>query len=48
MISYTEIDSPVGRLLLKTDGIALTGIYFDMPGRSPGEIRRAARHDGRT
>lgn len=43
MISYTEIDSPVGRLLLTTDGSALTGVYFDMPGRSPRELERWTR-----
>ena len=32
MNSYTYIDSPIGRLLLSTDGEALTGIDMDVPG----------------
>lgn len=39
MISYSEIETPVGRLILSTNGAALTGIYFDGPGLPPGELR---------
>jgi len=28
---YTHVDSPIGRLLLKSDGVALTGLYMDVP-----------------
>jgi methylated-DNA-[protein]-cysteine S-methyltransferase len=31
MISYTYVDSPIGRLLLCTDGRFLTGVYMDLP-----------------
>jgi methylated-DNA-[protein]-cysteine S-methyltransferase len=31
--AYTYVDSPVGRLMLKTDGQALTGLSFDVSGR---------------
>ena len=30
---YTYLDSPIGRLLLCSDGVALTGLYMDVPGR---------------
>lgn len=39
MVSYSEYDSPVGRLLLLSDGEALTGLWMDMPvpgGALPG------------
>jgi methylated-DNA-[protein]-cysteine S-methyltransferase len=32
---YTTIDSPIGRLLLHSDGVALTGLYMDVPSRPP-------------
>jgi methylated-DNA-[protein]-cysteine S-methyltransferase len=32
---FTYTDSPIGRLLLRSDGDALTGIYMDMPGGPP-------------
>jgi methylated-DNA-[protein]-cysteine S-methyltransferase len=32
---YTTIDSPIGRLLLHSDGAALTGLYMDVPSRPP-------------
>jgi methylated-DNA-[protein]-cysteine S-methyltransferase len=35
MISYTYIESPIGRLMIRTDGVALTGLYMDVPGRNP-------------
>jgi methylated-DNA-[protein]-cysteine S-methyltransferase len=35
MIYYARIDSPIGRLLLSTDGAALTGLYMDVPSRPP-------------
>jgi methylated-DNA-[protein]-cysteine S-methyltransferase len=44
MISYTEIDSPVGRLILRTNDIALTGIYFDGPSPPPGELEHWTRN----
>ena len=28
---YTYIDSPIGRLLLHSDGVAVTGLYMDVP-----------------
>lgn len=35
---YTCVDSPIGRLLLQSDGLALTGLYMDVPGRFvPGQ-----------
>jgi methylated-DNA-[protein]-cysteine S-methyltransferase len=33
MIVYVTVDSPLGRLLLQTDGVSLTGLYMDVPGR---------------
>lgn len=33
MNCYGEIDSPIGRLLLLTDGEALTGVYFEAADR---------------
>jgi methylated-DNA-[protein]-cysteine S-methyltransferase len=38
MISYVDIASPIGQLILKTDGEALTGIYSDLPSRPPREL----------
>lgn len=35
MMSYTTLESPIGRLLLLTDGEALTGVYMDLPGKPP-------------
>lgn len=35
MNSYTYVDSPIGRLLLHSDGVALTGLYMDVPGHPP-------------
>jgi methylated-DNA-[protein]-cysteine S-methyltransferase len=32
---YTYVDSPIGRLLLQSDGTALTGLYMDVPSRPP-------------
>jgi len=29
---YTFVDSPIGRLLLQSDGVVLTGLYMDVPG----------------
>jgi methylated-DNA-[protein]-cysteine S-methyltransferase len=43
MISYTEIDSPVGRLILRTNGTSLTAIYFDGPSPLPGELDQWTR-----
>jgi methylated-DNA-[protein]-cysteine S-methyltransferase len=33
MITYTYVDSPIGRLSLHSDGVALTGLYMDVAGR---------------
>jgi methylated-DNA-[protein]-cysteine S-methyltransferase len=55
--SYTYVDSPIGRLLLHSDGVALTGLYMDVPGRprgmehwaedgSAGPLRETARQLG--
>jgi methylated-DNA-[protein]-cysteine S-methyltransferase len=33
--SYTYVDSPIGRLLLHSDGVALTGLYMDVPDHPP-------------
>jgi methylated-DNA-[protein]-cysteine S-methyltransferase len=33
MISYAIVDSPIGRLWLQADGLSLTGLYMDVPGR---------------
>jgi methylated-DNA-[protein]-cysteine S-methyltransferase len=33
MIAYVTVDSPIGQLLLQTDGVSLTGLYMDVPGR---------------
>jgi methylated-DNA-[protein]-cysteine S-methyltransferase len=33
MNAYVTVDSPIGRLLLRTDGVSLTGLYMDVPGR---------------
>ena len=38
MNSYTYVDSPIGRLLLKSDGECLTGVYMDVPSKSPREM----------
>ncbi len=39
MNSYTYVDSPVGRLLMSTDGEALTGIYMDLADGPAIEMR---------
>ena len=44
MNSYTHVDSPVGRLLLCSDGIALTGLYMDVPGHAPRGLERGVRN----
>jgi methylated-DNA-[protein]-cysteine S-methyltransferase len=33
---FTYVDSPIGRLLLISDGDALTGLHMDVPDREPG------------
>ena len=33
MNAYVTVDSPIGRLLLQTDGVSLTGLYMDVPDR---------------
>jgi methylated-DNA-[protein]-cysteine S-methyltransferase len=37
--SFTLVDSPIGRLLLSTDGEALTGIYMDPPDEPSPEMK---------
>ena len=32
--AYTYLDSPIGRLLLCCDGVAVTGLYMEVPGRA--------------
>lgn len=44
MISFSEIESPVGQLILRTNGTALTGIYFDGPNPPPRELRHWTRN----
>jgi methylated-DNA-[protein]-cysteine S-methyltransferase len=38
MNSYTHIDTPIGRLLLGTDGEALIRIDMDVPDRPPRDL----------
>ena len=38
MNTYTHIDSPLGRLLLCSDGEALTGLDMDVPGRARRDL----------
>jgi methylated-DNA-[protein]-cysteine S-methyltransferase len=33
MNAYLTVDSPIGRLVLQTDGVSLIGLYMDVPGR---------------
>jgi methylated-DNA-[protein]-cysteine S-methyltransferase len=33
MITFTIVDSPIGRLYLRANGCALTGLYMEVPGR---------------
>lgn len=45
MICYTRIESPIGLLILKSDGQALTGIYMtgiylDSPSETPRDLDR--------
>jgi methylated-DNA-[protein]-cysteine S-methyltransferase len=35
MNAYVIVDSPIGRLLLQTDGVSLTGLYMDVEDRPP-------------
>ena len=46
MNSYTHVDSPVGRLLLCSDGIALTGLYMDVPRHAPRGLEQAVESAG--
>ena len=41
MNRYTYLESPIGRLLLQTDGAALTGLTMDVAGRSPHGLTEA-------
>jgi methylated-DNA-[protein]-cysteine S-methyltransferase len=38
MTRYRYVESPIGRLLLQTDGKSLTGLYMDVPSRPPRGI----------
>jgi methylated-DNA-[protein]-cysteine S-methyltransferase len=38
MNSFTYVESPIGKLLLCTDGEALIGLYMDGPSDSPSEL----------
>jgi len=38
MTYFTYTDSPIGPLLLRSDGEALTGIYMDVPGGAPSGL----------
>jgi methylated-DNA-[protein]-cysteine S-methyltransferase len=49
--AWTHLDTPVGQLLLTTDGAALTGVWFERhrdgdDGRPSAALRAAARDDG--
>jgi methylated-DNA-[protein]-cysteine S-methyltransferase len=35
---YAHMDSPIGRLLLRSDGVALTGLYMDACGQPLPEV----------
>ncbi len=39
MNTYTYLDSPIGRLLLRSDAVALTGLYMDVPGHAPRDMQ---------
>ena len=43
---HTHVDSPVGRLLLCSDGVALTGLYMDVPGRAPRGVEHGVENAG--
>jgi methylated-DNA-[protein]-cysteine S-methyltransferase len=36
--TYTYVESPIGRLLLRSDGEALTGLYMDVADRPLGDL----------
>jgi methylated-DNA-[protein]-cysteine S-methyltransferase len=46
MNSYTYVDSPIGPLLLGTDGEALIRIDMDVPSRPPRDLESWARDAG--
>jgi methylated-DNA-[protein]-cysteine S-methyltransferase len=35
MNSYCYVESPIGRLMLTSDGVSLTGLYMDVPEHNP-------------
>jgi O-6-methylguanine DNA methyltransferase len=39
MNAYTHIDSPLGRLLLRSDAVALTGLYMDAQDHAPRDTQ---------
>jgi len=43
---YSHVDSPVGRLLLCSDGVALTGLYMDVPGHAPRGLEQGVGNAG--
>lgn len=45
MIHHATIDSPIGRLTLRTDGSALTGLDLDTSGGAIGADDRRRMHD---
>lgn len=44
---FTTIDSPIGRLLLTSNGEALTGLYMDVPARDAERHVERAVAEGR-
>jgi methylated-DNA-[protein]-cysteine S-methyltransferase len=44
MISYIDMASPIGQLILRTDGAVLTGVYFDLPSHPPRELQSWTRN----
>src|SRR5450631_1874353 len=43
---YTYLDSPIGRLLLHSDGTAVTGLYMDVPGRPQRALENWVEYGG--
>jgi len=41
-----HVDSPIGRLLLCSDGVALTGLYMDVPGHAPRGLEQGVEDAG--
>lgn len=47
MNAYTTMDSPIGRLLLQTDGVALTGLYMNVSSLPPRGMEHWAQDASR-